>query len=175
MGADLITYLLKGPAKITQAKRKAALKAIDIFLAAGADLVSAYDTIKLFERKDKGWEEITEKDLKRCETVIEELTNTRGSVLADFCEDHGEHLDTIVDSFRDDMESFNPEEFVDEFISWWEKGGGRDTNSRPDPDDMKKRIVVCGDMSWGDAPEGYGYTLCRKAYWFNIPQVLGIH
>jgi hypothetical protein len=174
MGADLIVYIMKGPAKVTKVKRAAALRAVDAFLAAGADLLSAYDTVKLYETRGKGWEEVLQEDLKRCEQVVEDLTNSRDSVLSDYCEDRGDDAQRIVGALKEMSSFFSPEEFVDEFIAWWENGGGRDTSGRPDPDDQKKRIQVCGDMSWGDSPEGYGYTLTSKAYWFHVPQALGI-
>lgn len=174
MGADLIAFIMKGPAKVTAARRKAALRAVDKFLAAGADLISAYDTLKMVEEETKGWDEITQEDLTRCRKVVDDLTSHRDSVLYDYLDDRwaGE-VDDAVAALREMAESFNPEEFVDEFIGWW-VGGARDTSSRPDPDDRKQQIVVCGDMSWGDPPSGYGYTLTNRAYWYHIPQALGI-
>jgi hypothetical protein len=174
VGADLITYIMKGPSKIEKADRTAALRAVNKFLAAGADLVAAYDTVEKVTEKSKGWEEITDDDVIRCEKVMEDLLSTRDSVLADFSEDVGDDTSIIIDNMRSLAEGFSPEEFVDEFIAWWDTGSGRDTNTRLDPDNIKQKIVVCGDMSWDGSPDGYGYTITRKAYWFGVPQALGI-
>lgn len=54
--------------------------------------------------------------------------------------------------------------FVDTFIRWWNNGHqSYDTNSRWDPDDNDKVLVFAGASSWGDEPDGEGYTMLRDA------------
>jgi hypothetical protein len=37
-----------------------------------------------------------------------------------------------------------------------------------------RRIVVAGDMSWGDEPEGYGFQLLKRAQTMGLLDALGI-
>ena len=63
----------------------------------------------------------------------------------------------------------DPEEFVDEFIHFWDEPCGRDVSCRTfctKPGGGQKtlvKIVFAGDMSWGDEPEGYGYTTLKTS------------
>lgn len=62
-------------------------------------------------------------------------------------------------------------EFVKEFIEFWNDGGARDSNSRLY---KTKKIVIAGDMSWGDSPEGYGYQMFEKMYKNNLEDFFGL-
>jgi hypothetical protein len=159
MGADLIVFIAKGPAKFTKlnikkAKRHAlkiqeAAKEINALLDSDPDERSvsvATKTEALYEsplfdglQSQRGWD-----------SAIEAESGIR--LMAE------EDLD----------------KFIEEFIEWWRGCGGRDTAGRSDPHDKKFVIRVCGEMSWGDSPSGYGYSILDKAYWFDIPQSLGI-
>lgn len=56
-------------------------------------------------------------------------------------------------------------EFVKEFVKFWNFPGARDTNARTfGKGKSKRQIVVSGDMSWGDEPDGYGYQLFRRVF-----------
>mgnify|MGYP001584478623 FL=1 len=62
----------------------------------------------------------------------------------------------------------------DEFVEWWNGGhnDARDTMTRGLPDG--RVIVSCGDMSYGDEPEGRGYTLVRDMALLGVFKHLGI-
>lgn len=44
----------------------------------------------------------------------------------------------------------------------WEDGS-RDCRSRPDPQNPRQVIMFCGEMSWGDDPDGFGYQTLSMA------------
>lgn len=60
--------------------------------------------------------------------------------------------------------------FVDDFIAVW-NGDGRDISIR---DDGTRRSFFAGDMSWGDTPDGDGYTTANTAAQTGILPLLGI-
>lgn len=53
-------------------------------------------------------------------------------------------------------------------------GKYRDTATRADPHDPKYRIVVAGELSWGDEPEGAGYETLKAAACIGLFEVMGI-
>lgn len=157
MGADLIGFLCKGPLKIKKADiKKAEKRAADI-------IIFAAKVYELLKKEEKTPEEET--FLETC------LTNTP---LSGF-NDQEQHDDIRnCEQYLENIAASTAKEEVKNFVSWWEGGRGRDTSSRIDPDDKKKQILFCGDTSWGDSPEGLGYTTMNRAYWFDIPQNLGV-
>lgn len=73
------------------------------------------------------------------------------------------------------MEEAEVEEFVNEFINCWESDGcfGRDSTSRVFStccDHM--RVSFAGGMSWGDEPEGLGYTMLKQACLLGVAEAL---
>lgn len=50
-------------------------------------------------------------------------------------------------------------------------GDFRDTTYRQYDDRM---IYSCGEMTWGDAPEGRGYQACKWMYLLGLDDVLGV-
>jgi hypothetical protein len=72
------------------------------------------------------------------------------------------------------MECTKPAKFIKEFVAWWNRGDGNDTSWRMDPDNRKRKIVVCGAATYGDSPDGYGFNLMQEAWNFDLPHRLGI-
>jgi len=73
--------------------------------------------------------------------------------------------------------SATPEELariVQGFVDDWNKPYYRDMASRPDPDDRNRKVVVAGELSWGDEPDGAGYQLLKRAFGLGIAQSLGV-
>ena len=60
------------------------------------------------------------------------------------------------------------------FVDAWNKPNYRDMASRLDPDDRMRTVVVAGELSWGDEPEGKGYQLLKQAFGLGIAQSLGV-
>lgn len=119
MGAELITYIVKGPAKLDESKRE---QAVDL----AKDVIAARELVE----KD----EITEKDRQ----MFALLAGT-------FDED-----DLLA------IAELDAEKVVDSLFETWAEEY-RDVNGRYDPDDEGQKIVVAGEMSWGDSPQGGGY------------------
>jgi hypothetical protein len=138
MGADLTTFICKGPRDLNPKKKDQAVELAKSVIAA----VNEY-----FEMKDP-----TDKDKK----LIQRLTG----------------LD-IDDLERYEVGDLDPEEVVDNLYCAW-GAGFRDCNARTDPDDDKQAIVVAGDMSWGDEPDGGGYQAFKYASMVGLFEFFGI-
>lgn len=63
------------------------------------------------------------------------------------------------------------EEFLYEFVRTWNEQPYTDMVSRLH---NGKKILVCGDWSWGDTPEGGGYDSINQADMFGILDLFGI-
>jgi hypothetical protein len=157
MGADLIGFLCKGPAKFRKSDiKKAETRAAEIIIFAA----KVYELLKK-EVKTPEDEEFLESCL-----IASPLSGFNSQEQYDDIRNCEPHLE--------DISAATAEDEVEQFVSWWESGSGRDTNSRLDPDNKRQKIVFCGDMSWGDSPDGHGYTTMNRAFWFDIPQNLGV-
>ena len=60
-----------------------------------------------------------------------------------------------------------PNVAVTNLLEWWEKGA-RDTCTCRDPDDPNRIIGFAGDRSWGDEPDGFGYTTYKAAVCLDV-------
>jgi hypothetical protein len=54
------------------------------------------------------------------------------------------------------------------------RAGARDVMRRPLPQDNNLLIVCAGEPSWGNEPEGLGYTTLRNAFALGIAQAYGL-
>jgi hypothetical protein len=173
LGANLITFIAKGPFKATKKAQKAAISAAARVIQNAKDLVSAIDA--------KDAEDTPTEQLKHIEATIETLWDGKRvgkrvtRPFAGLIDQEGyDRLDDATPYLRD-IAKANAAEEVTKFLAWWRGDEyARDTNSRLDPDDRKQQIVVCGEMSGGERPEGFGYTAMARAYYFDIPDALGI-
>lgn len=147
MGADLITYIAVGPARPTKRQIESAIK--------GADKI-----------------------IKHCKKLVklsDDEIALDHPLLSDLIGEEGLDNIDLVKPYIETIALSNPKKVVKEFLDWW--GGrtyARDTNGRPDPHRPNEIIMVCGEMSWGDLPDGIGYQTMRQAYWLGIPYRLGI-
>lgn len=153
MGADLIVFIAKGPVTFSEANRKKALRRATRIHKAANTLLALLKSPQ------------DEDSMIAANTLFEDEL---------FCEAKEQYCIEEVEDFENYFPLKDPNALMKEFLDWWGSFDGRDTSGRPDPDDPKQQIVVCGEMSWGDIPEGYGYTMMREAYCYDIPQSLGI-
>lgn len=72
----------------------------------------------------------------------------------------------------EDMDVESVRKIVDDFVSFWHDPQYRDTHYRYFAD---QQILFAGGMSWGDEPDGGGYSTIKEACVFDIPKTLGIH
>ena len=63
---------------------------------------------------------------------------------------------------------------VRDFVANWNNGQFRDLSYRIDPLRPRRKVVVAGELSWGDEPEGSGYQMFKKAFGLTIAQRLGV-
>jgi hypothetical protein len=160
MGADLICFILKGPIKVRASEIKKVKKHVAKIIAHAKLLDAAIN-----------------RDLANQATLEDESILKEGLDHPLMTDMNGQEQHSAVHDashYIGQMASTDADKEVEDFLDWWVTCNGRDTAGRTDPDDKKKQIVVCGDMSWGDSPEGFGYTTVNRAYWFGIPHRLGI-
>lgn len=148
MGADLIGYMCIGPKRITAAQKKAATKrAWEIFQA-----------LRAWYGDDDG-------EGKRQEILDGlELGGIDETYQLESLEFHRANF-TVADRIH-------IEATVAEIVQFWNDPDSFDSVCR-DISDTEK-VVFCGEMSWGDEPEGHGYQLLKMAHVLEILEQLGI-
>jgi hypothetical protein len=167
MGADLIVFIAKGPQKFSKRSlMRAARHAKQLRKKAN----KLYEMTEELEALSEGSRERADLALK----IDKFFTNQAFSGIR--CQTGLDGVDALKDAgYLVEMASeIIIEKLVSDFSEWWESCNAPDTSSRTDPDDKRRKIVVCGELSWGDSPDGYGYKLMDKAYWFEIPEMLGV-
>ena len=185
MGADLICYIALGPAQIDidEAKKTSVAKQVREYLDAcvvaaeqallGKEEVPDPRPAPVEARRSvtfclgsPAWQDrhfSSPEDL-RSHPEYQELVRR---VLSDCGHDiEAEHV------FAGTAESLAKE--VQQFVDGWNAGRFRDLSSRPDPRDPDWKIVVAGELSWGDEPDGRGFQMFKKAFGLNIAQLLGV-
>ena len=186
MGADLICYIALGPRKIRLGDRKAKQVArqvreyLDGCIAAAEQL--------LLGRKDVPDPRKEPVDAKRSLTLLlapstSETIPRFGSV--EDLRSHPEYQDLVKRTLADrgrDVEAGHvfgsgPEDLAKEvrdFVAGWNDGHFRDLSYRVDPLHPRRKVVVAGELSWGDEPDGVGYQMLKKAFGLTIAQRLGV-
>lgn len=89
-----------------------------------------------------------------------------------------EQLLQDLDSYEIDyLASLDPQGALRDFLKLWNEGGYRDCETRcvERPGVPTERILVAGDMSWGDEPDGAAYQAIKAALALGITDALGVH
>ena len=186
MGADLICYIAFGPKRIRLDDRRKTRIAGQVRQYLDACIAAA-------ERVLLGENDVPDPrkgpvQAKRSITVhlpIEEAgptpTFTSLEEIRSHPEYHGLVQGVLTDCGREVEASHvfagTPEDLakaVQEFVTGWNDGGFRDLSFREDPEKPDRKVVVAGELSWGDEPGGYGYQLLKKAFGLTIAQLLGV-
>ena len=153
MGVDLIVHILVGPNKITNKRSiERAVKQVK----------KCVDAAKMANRLlSTNREEDIDKDPRK-EWLLFLLREEQYSSYSEarVC------IEAIALS--------KPKIVVKEFVTWWNRCGSRDTLWRQLPHDKKKKIVVCGESTYGDTPDGEGFRIVRESWWYNLPLLLGV-
>ncbi len=186
MGADLICYIAFGPRNIC---------IDDSVVAEVAQHVRGYlDTcITAAERVLLGMNDVPGPrrgpvEAKRSITLrlpVKDKLTTPTFASVDELRSHPDYRDLMQSVLGDsdyDVESRHvftgtPEELakaVQEFVEAWNDSCFRDTSYRIDPDKPDRKVVVAGELSWGDEPDGFGYQMLKKAFGLGIAQRLGV-
>ena len=186
MGADLICYIAFGPMKISLGDRKANQVARQVREYLDG-CIAAAERLLLGEKRvpdpRKG-----PVDAKRSITL--RLAPSMPDPIPKFksVEDlrsHPKYQDlvrrTLADCGREveaahvfgiSLEALTKE--VWDFAAGWNNSRFRDLSYRADPLHPRRKVVVAGELSWGDEPEGAGYQMLKKAFGLTIAQRLGV-
>jgi hypothetical protein len=186
MGADLICYIAFGPMKIRLGDRKVNQIARQVREYLDGCIVAAERL--LLGQKDVPDPRKGPADAKRSLTL--RLAPSTPDAIPRFgsIEDlrlHPEYQDLVrrmlADCGRDveaghvfgsGLEDLAKE--VRDFVAAWNNGCFRDLSYRVDPLHPRSKVVVAGELSWGDEPEGAGYQLLKKAFGLTVAQRLGV-
>jgi hypothetical protein len=167
MGADLIGYFAKGPRKLDRSRADAAT----------ADLARRLDDLhamrSLCDKLDQASDSDDVQRLRRqlYHRVMDSPWNADDDPEPTPIE--AVDWDMLSDSIGDilhrlgDWVDLTAPEIVERFIKNWPPHY-RDTASMPDPDHPRKVIVFAGERSWGDTPEGAGFTYLDRAATLGI-------
>jgi len=149
MGADLIVHIAIVPNEITGTMRKNAQNRIDRLLEAA----DKQDKLVLPDRELR-WEDLLP-ELQEVGKALEQ----EGDAYA---------AEDVTNCIRGTLRE---EKLLDNLVDVLTNGGYRDTVMRPmKPFDRRHHILVCGDMSWGDKPEGEGFRLLSIIYAYGFWQ-----
>ena len=135
MGADLCVFILVGPSKIDEKllNREMALAQVRPIL----------ESVKKWAVYIRALEAVDNTD----NLPPVEPEGVDEAIKEDF-----DHYSALLD--------IDPEEAVTDFFFLWNQCYYRDASCRMFGD---RQILVAGDSSWGDAPEGDGYRICKQS------------
>lgn len=146
MGADMIGYMVAGP------------RNIDESLIAKARDNARYVVGKLNDYLEA--RELDENATQPLRGSTASLDDRVQRIITDNCAMGADYFD-----------GFNVEEFITEFVEFWDRPDSRDAVWRMVGD---QKVVFAGDMSWGDSPSGYGFTMLRDAEELGLTDDLGL-
>ena len=186
MGADLICYIAFGPKRIRVSNRRTTRIAqkvrqyLDACVAAAEDVLLGKDDVPEPRKRPVAAKRsitlrlpVAETDPIPQFTCLEEIRS------------HPEYRDLVQRVLADcghEVESNHvfagaPQDLAEEiheFVAGWNDGCFRDIAFRDDPKGPARKVVVAGELSWGDEPGGGGYQMLKKAFGLGIAQGLGV-
>jgi len=186
MGADLICYIAFGPNRIRIDNRRATKIAQQVRQYLDACIAAAEKV--LLGKKGASVPGKNAVEAKRSMTLTMELEEKapvpRFASLEEM-RSHAEYQSLIQGVLVDWGQEVESEHVftgttqelcreVKEFVAGWNDGCFRDMSSRIAPDKPRRKVVVAGELSWGDEPDGLGYQMLKKAFGLGIAQQLGI-
>jgi hypothetical protein len=131
MGADLCGYILIGPMKLNKTKVKTAVK-------------YAEETIALAKKASTN-----ERSMFPSNERLDSVSVVRKRLPR--IDPDSTDLDVLEEC--EEIADFDAKTAVKDFEEMWNKESYRDMMSRRLPGDNKKKIVACGERTWGDGPE----------------------
>ena len=186
MGADLICYIAFGPKRIRIDDGKVAKTAQQVRQYLDA-CISAAEQVLLGKKEvpDPRRGPVAAKCSITLHLPIEEKAPAPSFASVDQLRSHADYRSLIQGILADcdhEVESGHvfagtPAELakaVKEFATAWNEGHFRDLSFRIDPEKPGRKVVVAGELSWGDEPDGLGYQMLKKAFGLGIAQRLGV-
>ena len=186
MGADLICFIALGPRKISLSDRKVKKVARQVREYLDGCITAAEQLLMGKKNVPDPWKKPM--DAKRSLTL--RLISSTDDNVPKFSsiEDLRSHPEfqalvrrTLEDCGRDveaehvfgsTLKDLTKE--VRGFVAAWNDGCFRDMSYRIDPLRPRRKVVVAGELSWGDEPDGAGYQMFKKAFGLTIAQRLGV-
>ena len=146
MGADLIGYFCVGPKRLDDTPEKRA---------------AAVARILAFSRAAAAWNDADSDE-------SDDATRAAAGPLLAAFDDPGDV------AWACDVSEKDAHNLIDDLFAVW-GGAGRDVACRSlPPGNVDDRAVFAGAASWGDEPDGYGYTTLKRADQSGLLAVYGI-
>lgn len=186
MGADLICYIAFGPKRLRVNHRRTTRIVGQVRQYLDSCITAAEQV--LLGKKDVPAPRKGPVEAKRSITLRLEIQEQDPNPIFASLEEIRAHpryrslVQRVLTDYGHDVEAAHvfagtPEDLakaVQEFVAGWNDGRFRDLSFRDDPEKPGRKVVVAGEMSWGDEPDGHGYQLLKKAFGLTIAQRLGL-
>ncbi len=171
MGADLCAHILKGPMTLP-----VTVDNVDEFVLKAKEIIQ--------KRLDELLDELKQQYADEQATGLDEGTDTSRL----YVEDPWWH-EGVRELAREYMSAYDIATDAPDIEFWLDDallrtllldvveawtGNYRDTALRPDPDDPTQQLWVAGEMTWGDTPQGGGYTAMTGAAALDLLQLFDI-
>lgn len=157
MGADLRTFIMIGPKEVKMSARQedAIVKKV------------VKDILTRVSKANMALKKIHECDLESL---------CANSCYADWLREWLDEFDTAgAGEVLPDMNYDSVRLLIRLAVAYWNDPDFRDCDWRfCGEGKAMRRIVVAGELSWGDEPDGEAYQLCKKAEILKIWKLLGI-
>jgi len=148
MGADLIGYLLKGPRDLPEEKRAAAVECV-------VNALNLLNQAAIDHREGRGIspeaQKIVDRSLMDIDYELEDFEDERPGAIQG-----------------------RAENLVTDLYAVWNGSNARDLYCRIDPDDDTQLLFFCGDMSWGDSPDGFAYETIGESHTLGLLEFFNI-
>lgn len=172
MGADLITFLPVGPAKL-----KASKKRQEVAVRRAKKIISELNELAALREAYEG--EDDPKKRKAISLKASKIGVAQKGVPTSAAKNFFSlKLSSTGSEFLDDniwITSLDPEKVLEDFLHiWHHRSHCRDCSSRLLPNDPKTQVMVVGEMSWGDEPDGWGFQTVKAAIALGYLEFFGI-
>ncbi len=186
MGADLICFIALGPRKISLSDRKVKQVARQVREYLDGCIAAAEQLLMGQKNVPDPWKGSRDADqsIRLCLVSSMDDTIPKFSSIEDL-RSHPKYQDLVRNILVDCDRGMEAEyvfgstlkdlaKEVRDFVAAWNDGRFRDMSYRLDPLRPRRKVVVAGELSWGDEPEGAGYQMFKKAFGLTVAQRLGV-
>jgi len=186
MGADLICYIALGPRKIRLSDRKVNQVARQVREYLDGCISAAERLLMGQKNVPDPWKGSRDanQSIRLCLVSSMDDTIPKFGSIKDL-RSHPKYQDMVRNMLADCERGVEAEHVfestlkdlakeVRDFVAAWNDGQFRDMSYRIDPLRPRRKVVVAGELSWGDEPERSGYQMFKKAFGLTIAQRLGV-
>lgn len=173
MGADLICYLAVGPVNLraNEKRKKAALAQAKKIISELKKLRELHDQYE--EAKDEKEKKAISLAASKLKVAVEGVPTTAAKTF--FSLKFGSQTGSEFLDENEWIAGLDPERVLNDFLDiWHHKEHPRDFSSRPLPGNEKYQVVVAGEMSSGDEPDGWGFQTLKAAGGLGYMKYFGV-